>query len=155
MSLEIMLGFKNKQENVNGIAIGFDNVITHCKGLEIGIMCMPDNNEDLNLSGVGLNFFGGYKNLRGIAAGLITGTLGEGEGILISGLNVVNDKFKGFNLGAVNLSFGKFYGVQIGAVCYAKEGNYLQIGLLNIRKDGDKLDFSPGIGYHHSPQSED
>jgi hypothetical protein len=157
MSLEIMLGYKNKRDKVTGMVMGVDNVITHCKGLEIGILALPDNNDtEPNLAGIGINVLAGYNSLNGIAASLATGVVGEGgRGVLVSGLNVVSENFKGLNIGVVNLSHGKFYGVQAGLICYATEGNYLQIGLLNFRKDGDKSDFSPGIGYHHSPSSKD
>lgn len=159
MSLEIMLGINNEQENVTGVAIGVANDVSYCKGLEIGILNGDRNplRDGTDVTGVGAHFLAGvYHDLKGVAVGLGTVALGEeGKGALISAVNLVNGTFRGLTLGLINSSQRKFYGVQAGLVCYATQGNYLQVGLLNFRKDGDKLDFSPGIGYHHSPRNED
>ena len=60
------------------------------------------------------------------------------EGVQISPIvNIINSEEGGLNCGLqgalFNLAEGKFNGVQFGLVNVGERGNYLQIGLLNLR----------------------
>ncbi|MEK6899754.1 MAG: hypothetical protein AABX05_01390, partial [Nanoarchaeota archaeon] len=56
---------------------------------------------------------------------------------------------KGVQVGLVNVVQGEFNGLQIGLVCYANKGTYLQIGLLTLRGQGSwHSRMTPLIGWH-------
>ncbi|MBS3169793.1 hypothetical protein J4210_04875 [Candidatus Woesearchaeota archaeon] len=75
----------------------------------------------------------------------------KSAGVQLGFLNFNKGAFRGVQIGGIDFSedSSPFYGLQLGIVCWAREGTYAQIGLLTLRNDGPWYSrFSPFFGYH-------
>ncbi len=74
---------------------------------------------------------------------------------IISGESYGRAKSFGVHLGLLNL-VDHHIGLQAGLICYAREGTYFQIGLLNIHGTTGPwyTRISPVLGFHREPKAE-
>ena len=118
------LGFKfgvfNVGDYFRGFCLGLINIYNESSGFRLGL----GNGSLVSLSN---------ERLSGLDVALVNYTQNE-SGLQLGAWNVVKDELKG---------------VQIGAVCIADKGNYLQLGLITYRANRNKWyqKFSPLIGF--------
>jgi uncharacterized protein YjbI with pentapeptide repeats len=113
--------------------------------------------ENTSIAGLRLNLiYGKNANVSGLDLGLINHTTGNQAGIQLGGVNITNGDFKGWQwswinvshsnflglqMGLVNYHQGHFNGLQFSVVNYAETMKGLQLGLINIIKEGGFLPF--------------
>ncbi|RLB11338.1 MAG: hypothetical protein DRG27_01395 [Deltaproteobacteria bacterium] len=109
----LQAGIKNEAfVRVNGVQAGIDNLASSLVGIQTGYKN--------HANGYGIQ--AGIKNNTSDFYGLQTGIKNQSE-----------QDMTGVQLGLQNKVEEYFDGIQIGLINFAKKGNYLQIGLLNIK----------------------
>lgn len=104
--------------------------------------------EDLKGMGIGVIVAGDY--MKGLSVGVLGTGFNHLEGVSISGMVSMNDETSGLEIcGGISTVDKELNGLQIAPFCYAKDGNYLQIGALTFRGTGKWYTrFSPLVGWH-------
>ena len=110
--LKINLPFGGNDQ-INGVDLGFASTSEECSALQINLI--------INRS---------HTSFSGIQAGLIN-QAGSASGIVLGGMNIADDKFRGLEVGLINSSM-EAHGIQIGLINYTEFMTGLQIGLVNI-----------------------
>ena len=131
-----------------GVQAGFMNLSGEFTGLQAGVINSTfrilgnKGKSSGKVRGVQVGAWNYARDLDGVQAGLV---------------NYVKEELDGLQLGALNIAGDEFNGVQVGLVCYAANGNYLQLGLLTFR--GGERDwykkFSPIIGFSANGKKEE
>ena len=117
-------------------------------GFKLGILNAGDY-----FRGFCLGLINIYEESPGFRLGLGNGSLASLSNKRLSGLDIAITNYagreSGLQLGVLNVVKDEFKGVQIGAVCIADKGNYLQLGLITYRANRNKWyqKFSPLIGF--------
>ena len=130
--------------NISGAQVGVLNLTTEIYGLQIGgaNVSFKFDKDQAIVRGAQVGAWNYAQDLAGGQAGLV---------------NYVKEELDGLQLGALNIAGDEFNGVQVGLVCYAANGNYLQLGLLTFR--GGERDwykkFSPIIGFSSNGKKEE
>ena len=97
----------------------------------------------------------GIKNegtsIHGLELGLINDVEESSYGFQLGGLVNIAKESKGVQLGLINFAVESIYGFQVGLICYAKEGAFVQLGVLTIRSSGPWYTrITPIFGYGKS-----
>ncbi|HLD79048.1 MAG TPA: hypothetical protein VJA18_00640 [Candidatus Nanoarchaeia archaeon] len=130
--------------DISGAQVGVLNITTQIYGLQIGgaNLSLKFDKDPGSVRGAQVGVWNYARDLDGGQAGLF---------------NYVKEEINGLQLGALNIAGDDFNGVQIGLICYAKDGNYLQLGVLTFR-GGDRKwynKFSPFIGFSANGKKEE
>lgn len=146
----IQLGGINGSELTYGLQGGILNSAV-LKGVQCGVLNFSMDARGVQLGGANLNIGDTVKGLqvavinycgehrdyvKGAVYGGQVGGINIAEvcfGSQVGLVNYVKEEMNGLQLGPFNMAGDEFNGVQIGLICYAKEGNYFQLGLLTIR----------------------
>ena len=73
----------------------------------------------------------------------------QSRGVQFGLANVAEQSSYGVQLGLVGIVSRELKGLQVAPVCYAKEGNYVQVGILTIRGAGPWYTrITPLLGFH-------
>jgi len=133
MKLEFKLG--GKCEKVRGVQAGIGQRTRDMGGVQAG-----SYNE--------------AEELRGLQTGIMNVVEEYGCGAQVAlpapfGMNIVYEAFDGLQVGMTNFVKKKLRGVQMGLLCYANSGTFLQLGLLTVRGVGPRYTrYTPFIGFH-------
>lgn len=140
------------------------NTLAQDKPIQISlfnpIQVFPENT---SITGIRLNLiYGKNQNVSGLDWGLVNSTTGKQLGVQFGFVNLVDNgflglqdgfvnvtdgKFEGLQWGFVNYHKGKVSGVQLGFVNYAGSMYGLQIGLINIIKQGGAFPVFPIVNW--------
>lgn len=148
------------------LVIGFFNkpIMAQDKPIQIAlfnpVQIFPENT---SITGLRLNIlYGKNNNVSGLDWGFVNSTTGKQVGLQMGFVNLVDNGFLGLQSGFVNLTDSRFEGLQWGFVNYHKGKvsgvqfgfiNYagsmygLQIGLINIIKQGGTFPFFPIVNW--------
>lgn len=92
--------------------------------------------EKTSIEGVRLNLiYGKNANVSGLDWGLVNHTTGGGTAWQAGGLGMVEGDFIGFQDNIINITGGKFTGVQLGAFNQSGSGHGLAVGWVNVSKN--------------------
>jgi len=114
-----------------GVAVGLSCVLATGKPLQISLT--PEiglYDRSVPIEGLSLNLWGENPQ-RGLALGLVNGSIGNSAGISLALLLNYADSYAGLQLGLVNYTGGPMLGMQAGVVNCAGELTGLQLGLIN------------------------
>src|SRR3989344_3058315 len=116
--------------NAGGAIAGADNV----RGVNAGgLVAGADNVHGVNAGGLGAV----AQDVHGVnAGGAIAVVVGDVRGINVSAGLTIAKKVNGLALGLVNIVVEEMNGLEVGVVNYAKDGNNLQLGALNLSGEG-------------------
>ncbi len=148
------------------LVVGFFNkpIMAQDKPIQIAlfnpVQIFPENT---SITGLRLNIlYGKNNNVSGLDWGFVNSTTGKQVGLQMGFVNLVDNGFLGLQSGFVNLTDSRFEGLQWGFVNYHKGKvsgvqfgfiNYagsmygLQIGLINIIKQGGTFPFFPIVNW--------
>src|SRR3989344_5932946 len=116
--------------NAGGLIAGADDV----RGVNAGgLVAGADNVHGVNAGGLGAV----AQDVHGVnAGGAIAVVVGDVRGINVSAGLTIAKKVNGLALGLVNIVVEEMNGLEVGVVNYAKDGNNLQLGALNLSGEG-------------------
>lgn len=154
----VQIGFGNTMDGTNGGQAGvFNYAEGDFTGIQLGLaMNSADEGEHKGLQIAPVND-SNDSSFEGVRIGLINSVTSDSgqkknklDGAEIGVLNYDHEA-KGAQIGAVNISSKYLKGLQIGPICFAGEGDYVQLGLLTVRRKRDpsgkwKYKVSPLIG---------
>ena len=132
----LMMGLiRSKERTVAGVnAGGLIAVAQDVRGVNAGgLGAGADNVRGVNAGGA----IAGAQDVHGVnAGGAIAVVVGDVRGINVSAGLTIAKKVNGLALGLVNIVVEEMNGLEVGVVNYAKDGNNLQLGALNLSGEG-------------------
>ena len=142
------VGMYNRSERLAGSQIGLLNTSTHLSGSQLGLV-----NNARSVKGSQFGLLNNSDSVEGSQLGILN-HVQELEGSKKSFLGFLTGAANSLQAGLVNIVDRDFEGLQLGLICYAKRGNYIQLGLLNVQSDylGNKT-FFPFFNYNFSGTS--
>jgi hypothetical protein len=153
------IGLYNEALNTRGAQLGLINrSIDSCVGYQGSVLY----NGSPDLKGVQTGSFNIAEYLKGLQMGWLNLVIHDMTGVQIGILNSVGldstyydkrHKATGVQVGLANANSVSFNGIQFGFLNLAKQGNYFQIGVINIRETGPWYTrITPLVGYHSEPE---
>ena len=146
----VQVGLLNITEKTSyGAQLGIINGSGEFLGFNLGVFNLQDC-----FKGFSFGVLNDYKESTGFKIGGVNGNLSfsssdeYSSGLDVAIINRAQDEY-GLQLGLWNVVKSELNGVQIGIICEADEGKYLQLGLITHRINRDKWykSFSPFIGF--------
>ena len=144
---DIAVAVPNNIHNVTGLSLGIGSKVNTLDGIQ-GDFIYNDANKVRGLKSaiyetadVVYGLEGGLvsvnrREMKGIQAGLVAINKGEMVGLHNGFVTMAEGNVTGVQLGFVNYNTGHLTGVQLGFVNYVNNIKGLQIGLVNIAKNG-------------------